>query len=355
MPKKTSPSTSKTLGGQHRNHPIRDIQAAKHEWSQRLLRRPSMPALRRLTSAITPDPEHNLVGVGIGEKIVAGQHTGVMAVKFLVRAKYHESHISRSHLLPKSISGVPADVEQVGLFRRFAAAPSYPPMAAVTPNPRTKIRPAQPGSSVGFADPSNQFPLAGTFGALVNGPLGTCILSNNHVLADEGLLPLNSPIFQPGLLDGGNTATDQVAHLSTFIPLQSGVTNSVDCALAKVVNPADVSNEILQIGAPQGVAPAQIDMTVHKFGRTTQYTAGQVTSIDTDVSVQYDTGTLTFGGQIIVVGLQNQPFSGAGDSGSLILERGSNAAVGLLFAGSDSHTIANHIQDVLAALNATLA
>jgi len=94
---------------------------------------------------------------------------------------------------------------------------------------------------------------------------------------------------------------------------------------------------------------------VHKFGRTTDYSVGRVTSLDTDVSVQYETGTYTFEGQIIIVGLDAQPFSKAGDSGSLILERDSNDAVGLLFAGSDSHTIANHIEDVLTIMKVTMA
>ena len=40
------------------------------------------------------------------------------------------------------------------------------------PNPKTKIRPAQPGCSVGFRDPGNQFIMAGTFGALAKNSAG---------------------------------------------------------------------------------------------------------------------------------------------------------------------------------------
>jgi hypothetical protein len=329
---------------------LEDFRAAKQEWSSRLLKRRAMPMSRALTAAITPDPDWNLQGIGIGEKLVDGQHSGITAVKFLVRAKYHETHMSEKHLLPKAISGLPTDIEEVGLFRCFGAPP--------TPNPRTRIRPAQPGCSVGFADPTGKFVMAGTFGALAKDSDGTYILSNNHVLADEGQLALGSPIFQPGLLDGGNSNIDQIAQLTKFVPLKPNVSNQVDCAIAAVLNPGNVSNAILQIGPPQGTADAQIDMTVQKFGRTTGYSAGQVTSTDTDVIVQYETGNFTFGGQIIVVGLGGRPFSAAGDSGSLIVERSSNAtnaAVGLLFAGSPTHTIANHIRDVLQALNVTLA
>ena len=70
------------------------------------------------------------------------------------------------------------------------------------------------------------------------------ILSNNHVLADESQLPIGAPIFQPGLLDGGNPNTDQVAALTKFIPL-SASGNKVDCAIAKVLNNSLVSKEVL--------------------------------------------------------------------------------------------------------------
>jgi hypothetical protein len=53
--------------------------------------------------------------------------------------------------------------------------------------------------------------------------------------------------------------------------------------------------------------------------------------------------------------VNGQPFSDAGDSGALILERATGKAVGLLFAGSASHSAANHIDDVLAALHVQLA
>src|SRR5262249_9129561 len=147
-------------------------------------------------------------------------------------------------------------------------------------------------------------------------------------------LPIGSAIFQPGLLDGGNIATDKVAELTRFIPFNAAATNSVDCAIARVPQAALVSDEILHIGAPTGTAAATIDMNVHKFGRTTSYTVGRITSIDTDVTVGYETGDYTFSSQIIVVGRSGHAFSAAGDSGSLILQRLTNKAVGLLFAGS---------------------
>jgi hypothetical protein len=346
---------------------LSELKAAKQEWSRRLLS--SAPAaasgIRVFNAAVATKPDANVVGVGIGEKIVDGKGTGIHAIKFFVKVKYPDNQVPERARLPEQINGLPVDVEQVGVWRKFSSAVATPqrrrhrrPRPAPTPvmpDPKTKFRPAQPGCSIGFQDPANQFVMAGTFGAVVKDQEGIYILSNNHVLANEDQLPLGSPIFQPGLLDGGNADTDQIAELTRAVRLQAGQPNKVDCAIAKPTKASLVSKEILHIGPPHGVAEAQIDMNVHKFGRTTSYTVGRITSVDTDVTVQYDVGNLVFTSQIIIVGQTGDPFSDAGDSGSLILDRATNNAVGLLFAGSRASTIANQIGDVLSALNVTLA
>src|SRR6266511_693100 len=301
-----------------------------------------------------------IIFTGLSDKQIsslrAGKHTGVMAVKFLVRIKYPDNQIPDGDRLPREVNGHPVDVEQVGTFRRFMPPASGAAPAMAMPNPRKKIRPAQPGCSVGFKDPNNQFIMAGTFGALVRKGSKRFILSNNHVLADENKLPLGSSIFQPCFLDAGNPPNNgPIAKLSKFVPLVPGsVTNKVDCAIAQLNNNNLATNSVLFIGPPRGKTAGQIDMVVHKFGRTTGFTVGRITSLETDVSVQYEAGIVNFQDQIIIVGLSAQPFSAAGDSGSLILERSTNKAVGLLFAGSSTHTIANHINDVLRALNVSL-
>lgn len=319
--------------------------AKKKASAQYLAPQAQVSALAALAPIGSPKPEHNVVGVGIGEKISNGLSTGVMAVKLLVRVKFSNDSIPEDDMLPETIDGLPVDVEQVGTFRRFASKP----------NPRKRFRPARPGCSCGFEDPNGQFVMAGTFGAVVTDGATSYVLSNNHVLADENNLPIGSPIFQPGLLDGGKTSTDQIASLSKFIPLDPTTMNQVDCAIAEAASASVLSKNILFIGAPNGTADAAIGMDVHKFGRTTGYSAGRITSVETDVTVGYSMGSVQFSNQILIVGHNAQPFSAGGDSGSLILERGTNRAVALLFAGSSSHTIANHIGDVLQALGVTLA
>ena len=335
-----------------------DLLAAKKLWSSRVFRTPRDGGFRALAAASSPTPDQNVVGVGIGEKFDDRQPTGVLALKFFVSRKYTPDELSRKETLPKSIDGLPVDVEETGVFQAFAAKKRKAAPAAATnnmPNPKARYRPAQPGCSIGFEfPPSVGMVMAGTFGAVVQDGAGRYILSNNHVLADEGNLKPGADIFQPGLLDGGNPSTDQVAKLTRFIPLQpGGAMNKVDCAIAKGNTSSVLSPAILHIGPPAGTANAALDMRVHKFGRTTSYTVGHITSIATDVTVTYGAGNINFEDQIIIVG-DSGPFSAAGDSGSLILERQSNNAVGLLFAGSSTHTICNHLSDVLAALQVTM-
>jgi hypothetical protein len=343
----------------------KDLVAAKSEWSRRLFPPPrksavqykegALIAARALIRAISPIPTENVVGVGVGEKISSGKHTGVWAVKFFVRLKYPEDQLERKHRLPTSIAGLPVDVEETGLFRPFTAPLKQPAMKSAMPNPRIEMRPSHPGCSIGFKDPDPEFVVAGTFGALVKDKTGSYILSNNHVLFDEDRLPAGSPIFQPGLMDSGPTNTDQIAELTKAVPLQVHAPNHVDCAIARLLKPSLASKEILFIGAPKGTTDAQHDMTVHKFGRTSGYTAGRISSIETDIHLPYDIGRLSFQSQIIIVGLGGASFAGQGDSGALVLERSSNLAVGLLCGGTTTHAYANHIGDVLQALNVTLA
>jgi hypothetical protein len=324
--------------------------AAKQSLSEQLMYPGRAEPFSALSAGTSPAPEDNVVGIGVGEQVVGGKYTGLLAIKILVRIKYSENQLSPSDRLPESINGLPTDIEEVGTFRRYEAAL---PLAA--PNPRRRIRPAPPGCSVGFQSPAGVELMAGTFGALARRGQRRFILSNNHVLANENRMAVGSPIFQPGFLDAGNPPdTGQIARLSAFVSLQAAGVNQVDCAIAEVDNASLVTNSILMIGVPQGASLARRDMVVHKFGRTTGYSVGRITSINTDVRVNYDMGTLFFQNQIIIRGLNGQGFSDSGDSGALIVERSTQRAVGLLFAGSPTNTIANHIGDVLQALNVRL-
>jgi hypothetical protein len=297
----------------------------------------------------TTRPDHNVVGVGLGVKIVKGKATSRQCVRLYVERKVGKGGLAPGQLLPATIGGVPTDVIESGRFRAFPAT---------VPVAQRKARPARPGHSVGFrfTGAKAQFVMAGTFGAVVTDGTLRFILSNNHVLADENNLPVGSPIFQPGLLDGGNPATDQIAKLTRFVQLRTGGQNAVDAAIAEVSKATLVRGTPLpQVGRLASAQPiaAAVDMKVHKHGRTTGYTRGEVFDTSADVQVEYDAGVLTFQNQILVRGTPGS-FSDSGDSGSLIVDRKSKRGTGLLFAGSASYTIANPLSDVLAALGVTL-
>jgi len=192
--------------------------------------------------------------------------------------------------------------------------------------------------------------MAGTLGAIVHDGAGSYVLSNNHVLANENRLPIGSPIFQPGLLDGGNPATDKVAELTRFVPIDTAHSNEIDCAIAQLVV-AFKATFLPRVGRLAAAAPIDVveGMSVHKVGRTTSYTRGSIFDVSADVTVSYDAGPATFLNQVIIVGA-GKPFSAAGDSGSVIVDRATKRGTALLFAGSPSHTIANHLSSVLTAL-----
>ena len=64
--------------------------------------------------------------------------------------------------------------------------------------------------------------------------------------------------------------------------------NAVDGAIARLTPATIATRDILFIGAPTGTAQATRDMIVHKFGRTTTYRGGRITSIVFDVLVPYE-------------------------------------------------------------------
>jgi len=337
---------------------IRDpLLLAKSAAVERFLKT-AKPRLTFTASMASARPEHNVVGVGVGSKLVEGRSTDQKCVRFYVERKVNKDAIPPDYVLPERIADIETDVIETGRFRAFQLAVVAPQRAR---DPRTKMRPAHPGCSVGFQFTGEQagFVMAGTLGAIVTRPgekKKEYLLSNNHVLANEGQLPVGGPIFQPGLLDNGNASTDQIAKLTQFIPLVAGSPNDVDCAIAEALDAKLVRASVLGIGrlADGKAAPATEGLPVEKSGRTTGFRTGKVTDTSADVIVGYDTGNFTFQNQILVEG-DNGPFSQAGDSGSLIVATAERRAVALLFAGSDTHTIGNPIAAVLGALNVALA
>jgi hypothetical protein len=217
-----------------------------------------------------------------------------------------------------------------------------------------QAEPIELGTSGGNAnDISHAFCCSGTLGSLVTDGSASYILSNNHVLADTDTAAAGDNIIQPGLVDISCQASNAqvVANLSRWSALGS---QNVDAAIAETVSGA-VSESILGIGTVSDTeATPAVNLAVAKSGRTTQLTCASISSIDTNVSVQYQQGcgsgkkfVITYTNQIVI---NSSSFSAAGDSGSLIVTQTGVNPVGLLYAGSSTTTIANPIQEVTNAL-----
>ncbi len=313
----------------------------------------------------------NVLGVGTGYKISAGKKTDEICLVALVRQKVPPAALEAEDMVPREINGVRTDVIEIGDVRALQARTG-------------RWRPAPGGVSIGHYRIT-----AGTFGCVVRDRSSNArlILSNNHVLANSNDASPGDAILQPGPTDGGQSATDVIAHLERFCPIQfaelpgtcslasayAGIGNAiasllgsqhrlvsiqanpsavnlVDAAVARPIQDSDILDEILEIGTVSGTRPAMLGMAVRKSGRTTGLTTGEINVLEATVNVSYGPGrTATFENQI-VMGAMSQ----GGDSGSLIVAADSLEAVGLLFAGSEQATIANPIQAVLDCLDVSL-
>ncbi len=302
----------------------------------------------------------NVVACGLGYKIFEGQTTSELSLIVSVIQKVPREQLLPQDIIPKSLEGMLTDVVETGRIS-----------AQIPENPRGRFRPAQPGISIGHRDIT-----AGTFGLLVQRNGVSHILSNNHVLANSNAARIGDPIYQPGPADGG-TASDRIAALAEFAPLDFGDTpsqcriadavaawlnfvahatgsshrlqsvqqtsgvNTMDAALAQPDTPDLVIPTVLGLGLPTGVNTPALGMQVQKMGRTTGLTNGYITQVDVTVSVDYAGRTAHFTDQIIT-----NSMSSPGDSGSGILDM-DRRAVGLLFAGSTTVTIFTPIQRIL--------
>lgn len=199
---------------------------------------------------------------------------------------------------------------------------------------RRANRPLLIGGSLGHSAAE-----AGTLGCFVRdrATQEVLVLSNNHVLARENLGSPGDAILQPARADGGRESRHTVGRLERFISLASDGVNHVDAALASLQDVESDHCTLTEHGRLAGLGEPFLDegTEVAKIGRTTGISRGRVTAFEVDnVGVWFDQGYLRFDRQVEIEGVGSEPFSRAGDSGSLIVDAGC-LAVGLLFAGTD--------------------
>ncbi|CAG7839692.1 hypothetical protein Z959_01350 [Clostridium novyi B str. ATCC 27606] len=271
--------------------------------------------------------KNNVLGLGLGQKIKNGFNTLQPCITVFVRHKLLSNKVSMKDLVPYLYKGIPTDVIECGNITASSL--------------NEKIRPAPGGYNIGSLLSSG-----GTLGCLVADTRFTYVLSCNHILAKNGLVPIGDPIIQPSKTFGGKIPNDTIANLSIFIKLKTDTDNRVDCAMARVSNSACVNKNIALLNKPiKGVALGKIGMGVQKVGYRTERTLGKITVVGSTLTMDISEKSYRFVNQIWTTKMDDK-----GDSGAILLTRDMNA-IGLLIGSSNVGTLFNPIQKVLNSLN----
>jgi hypothetical protein len=261
--------------------------------------------VRTSAAAIPPARRLGVNGFGLGVKITAGKATGMPCVRVYVPEKKTKRRLGARELVPETVNGFPTDVVEL---------PGAIPATAFG------------GDAVGYKNITT-----GTFGCVIKRGDRYFILSNNHVLADVNAGAPGDPVVW---LDPATGARAQIAVLDTAIPLVFSVGSKIamDAAIARILNPGQVSPQIQGIGriAP-GISVPFAGQVVTKYGGSTGLTTGVMEGYHEDISLDYAGRTAVFEGQLAVKSL-GLVFTDEGDSGSLVLDDTSHAPVGLHFA-----------------------
>ena len=264
--------------------------------------------------------------------------------------------------VPRDLDGIPVTIDVTGDITILPLVADAGPRARPgggggggSVKPTDWARPAFTGMSTGNASEC----ASGTIGAKISkGGSTVYALSNNHVFARENAASVGEKIYQPGRYDLACASGSQYefATLDSYKPISFSGNNTADVALAKVNG-----GVVLNASTPNGgytpsstLATATVNLAVKKYGRTTGLTTGVVTGVSVTVRVQYTDGVATFVDQLQIRG-DKGAFSKAGDSGSLIVRSSDNRPVGLLFAGGQTSTFANTIQNALSAVGGTIS
>jgi PKD repeat protein len=291
------------------------------------------------------------------ERAIAAQekHTKVLMAKdgvegTAVGLNENGQFVVKVYTARRGIGGIPANLEGVPV-KEVVTGKIY----ALADTTVRFDRPVPTGVSTGHPNIT-----AGTIACRVKDGSGNVYaLSNNHVYANENRASIGDNVLQPGTYDGGINPDDAIGTLYEFEPIVFGMwgVNIIDAAIALC------STGTLDNGTPEDgygipssttlpVSEGLLGQAVQKYGRTTGLTTGNVTGINGAFLVRYSRSYAIFYDQITI---EVTGFSAGGDSGSLIVTNDdSKNPVGLLFAGSDTLTIANPINAVLNRFNVTV-
>jgi hypothetical protein len=207
--------------------------------------------------------------------------------------------------------------------------------------------PVVPGCAVSAV--RNSF---GTLGAIVEGAhIGHGFISNAHVLKGSAR---GGAVWQPGLSDPGARPIGQTYQV--VAPAKAEL-NTFDGAVASLLG--GISFDTVPAGAGQAFGPSVANVStgtqVVKIGANTGLTYGEITQIDARAAVWYGSSLMMFARQYEIRGAEEQPFSGPGDSGSVVATEDGWQPFGLLFGGNQNLSWASRLDAALVSFDVRLS
>lgn len=289
-------------------------------------------------------PGRNLVGIAVGNKISDGELQEENCISFFVTRKYAKSGISKSNLLPKEVEGIPTDVIEAGIPRCVNGLGNQ--------NGGEGEGVFGPGDTVGILAHEEHYSV-GSLGAIVVSGGHTYILSNNHVIADEGHAPLGTIVEGK---DRGSAGIRPIARLSRFTPFAHGFPGSrLDAAIAKIDSGVSFSNEIPGFGNLRQIGQARQNRRVKILGAASGDRTGQISNLSGTFSIRYHHSQYVVFSNLIVILPIGRGFAQKGDSGSVIVDEQDGVGVGLLLGTlANGMGLANHLTEVMSALDVEL-
>jgi S1-C subfamily serine protease len=291
--------------------------------------------------------------VGIGQKVVGDDHTGVPAIKVFVRAKRPLAEVPAGEVIPAEIDGVPTDVEVGGKPIPIAAVdqPGVFDLRAQKSDVTT-YRPVIGGGRI----VTRGGHLGGTGGCLLQDtatPDAGYLLTNHHVIKAPDIAEVtagDTKVGQPI----GSVSDAKVYNDIIGVFAGGGETADRDEAVVRLSPGLKWQAKIVDVGLVAGSHPlTQADVTVAgqpykvaKRGQKSKLTGGtisalEVTSADADNLITVKPNPNPAAGTDTVF------FAIEGDSGSALVNA-ANEVVGLIFARDDTGlAFAYHIDHVL--------
>ncbi|MDX1981431.1 MAG: hypothetical protein SFV51_14270 [Bryobacteraceae bacterium] len=291
----------------------------------------------------------NIIGIAAGAKWAAGNPTGELAIKFYVLRKVGESRLDLAQRIPERFT-IPG-------FPRLRFLRDVQPISGIpVAHGPTSLA---PGSELAhFAGTK------GTLGLVVRrdtGPVLPLTLSCSHVLARSGRARAQDSVESP--VDANSSiAFHRVGSLLKFTELRQDSDNPVDGALASI-DPAGASfrAEIPGIGRPSAIRRLLTSelredspVLVTRVGAVTGIQHGRIQgALGTFLVNELPglTGAVRIGN---LVPYSTPARAQKGDSGAVILEKGTTRVIGIHIAGNDSHGLLQIAPPVLQALGVRL-